>query len=148
MFRCSLVSAPDNSVSWHYKHISQAFAGCWQLTWLSTPKFVFIMPQSPQPWEFFIYPPTPFAIWWFGNIPNSKGPPHALPQPGLESWLQNFPSPTPAIRPVFSLLQRPGTPVRGKVGTKGHCKEGLGSNTAAFVSLRIFRELVACSDIL
>lgn len=73
MFRCSLVSAPDNSVSWHYKHISQAFAGCWQLTWLSTPKFVFIMTQSPQPWEFFIYPPTPFAIFWVRKFHSGGG---------------------------------------------------------------------------
>lgn len=59
-------------------------------------------------------------------------------------------SSTPAIRPIFSLYletwDRRGSPVRGKIGTKGCCVEGLSSDTAAFVSLRIFWDLVACSD--
>lgn len=36
--------------------------------------------------------------------------------------------------------------MRGKIGTKGCCVEGLSSDTAAFVSLGIFWDLVACSD--
>jgi len=72
------------------------------------------------------------------------------PSQGWGPGSSNSPPPTPAIRPIFSLSleirDRRGSPGRGKTGTKGRCMEGLSSDTAAFVSLRIFWDLVACSD--
>lgn len=72
------------------------------------------------------------------------------PSQGWGPGSSNSPSPTPATRPIFCLSleirDRKGSPGRGKTGAKGRCVEGLSSDTAAFVSLRVFWDLVACSD--